>query len=409
MTWGLILDCVFRFFFVTRYLRNVLTNGMSDRKTPPTPLALEPKLPALEPKLTAKHIPVIHDPLAVTDMMLHHLTHGNCPNYRLVEYIWIDADGGLRSKTRVLKQLEMPSIWNFDGSSTGQAAGHDSEIELVPVKYVHDPFMGNDHLLALCECQKAGAPAVNNYRHAAHQVFTEHQAVKPWYGIEQEYTVMKPDNERPIGWPDEGHPVRQGPYYCGVGAEKCFGRKLVEVHLLLCLDAGLTMSGKNGEVMPGQWEFQVGPCEGINSGDELWLARYILIRVAEMMGLIVSFHPKPLSGDWNGSGLHTNYSTEKTRKFGGLTEIHRIVRNMSRLHAEHIDEYGDNSQRLTGLHETSDLSTFSAGVADRGASIRIPSHVEREGLGYFEDRRPASSADPYRVTLRLLQTTLIED
>lgn len=367
--------------------------------------------------LTAQHLSANSDPMAITDMQLFHLARDDhLRTYRVAEYIWIDADGGLRSKTRVLDRSDKHTPnWNFDGSSTNQAEGHDSEIELVPVKEVPDPIFGEDHFLVLCECYKDGAPAKGNYRSRAVPFFTQHDLGQggqhTWFGIEQEYTLMKPDNKRPIGWPDKELPARQGPYYCSVGAERCFGRKLASVHLLLCLDAGLTMSGKNAEVMPGQWEFQVGPCKGVDAGDQLWLARYLLLRTAEMMGLIVSFHPKPLQGDWNGSGLHTNFSTALTRDTqgrNGWEEIQRIMKVMERpgSHEEHLEEYGDNTQRLTGQHETSDPSVFSFGVADRGASVRIPKHVQREGGGYFEDRRPASSADPYRVCLRLLQTAV---
>lgn len=86
-----------------------------------------------------------------------------------------------------------------------------------------------------------------------------------------------------------------------MGAGKIFGRDIVEAHYRACLYAGINISGVNAEVAPGQFEYQVGPCEGISMGDELWMARYLLDRVAEDFGIVVSIHPKPVKGDWNGA------------------------------------------------------------------------------------------------------------
>jgi glutamine synthetase len=327
------------------------------------------------------------------------------------EYIWIDGDNGLRSKTTTLdfKPTDVSELkeWNFDGSSTNQAPGNNSDVLLRPAAIFRDPFRGGDNILVLAECyNNDGTPNKTNYRHAALKVFEKHAVHHPWFGLEQEYTLF--DSEGIVlGWPKNGFPAPQGPYYCSVGADVAYGRDIVEAHYKACMYAGVNISGINAEVMPGQWEFQIGPCEGISMGDHLWMARFLLKRVAEDFGVVVSFHPKPIKGDWNGAGCHTNYSTEEMRKEGGIKAIYDAIEKLSQRHAEHIAVYGDdNDQRLTGQHETGHISQFSSGVAHRGASIRIPRHVAAQGYGYLEDRRPASNIDPYRVTAIIAETTL---
>lgn len=327
------------------------------------------------------------------------------------EYIWIDGLNELRSKTKTLdavpKSVDDLPEWNFDGSSTDQAPGHDSDIILIPVSIFADPFRKGHNKLVLCETYNPdGTPNKTNYRHEAKKIMQAHADEHPWFGIEQEYTLFDVDGQV-LGWPKGGYPGPQGPYYCGVGAKKVFGRDVVEAHYKACLYAGVTISGVNAEVMPGQWEFQVGPCEGIDMGDHLWLARYLLNRVSEDFGIVVSLHPKPIPGDWNGAGCHTNYSTAAMRAEGGIKAIEEAINKMSLRHAEHIAVYGDdNDKRLTGRHETGHIGNFSYGVANRGASIRIPRHVAAQGKGYLEDRRPASNIDPYRVTHIVVQSSL---
>lgn len=334
----------------------------------------------------------------------------------IAEYIWIDGVGELRSKSMTLVDLEPTlenlSKWNFDGSSTKQASGTDSEVILSPCAVYPDPFRNNNendnNVLVLCDCYtKDGKPLESNTRYNANKIFEQVKDQHPWYGLEQEYVLYDLNTGKPLGWPKIGEPEAQGKYYCGVGADNVFGRHIVDKHYDLCLKAGLQISGINAEVMPGQWEYQVGPCEGISSGDQLWIARYILLRVCENYNVKVRIDAKPMTGDWNGSGCHANYSTEKMRNEGGIVEINNAIQKLSSKHTEHIKVYGDNTKRLTGTHETSSIDKFTYGVADRTASIRIPTQTAKVGKGYLEDRRPSSDCDPYVVTSKIAETTLL--
>jgi glutamine synthetase len=249
-----------------------------------------------------------------------------------------------------------------------------------------------------------GTPNEFNHRAKCAKLMELHKGHEPWFGLEQEYTLFD-ELDRPYGWPVGGFPAPQGPYYCGVGTGKVYCRDIVEAHYKACIYAGVNISGINAEVLPAQWEFQVGPCEGIDMGDHLWVARFLLERVAEEFGVKISFHPKPIKGDWNGAGLHTNVSFNETRKEGGDKAIESAIKKLEKRHKEHIAVYGeDNTQRLTGKHETGNIDSFSYGVANRGASIRIPRSVAQEGKGYFEDRRPASNGDPYLITAIMVET-----
>ena len=327
----------------------------------------------------------------------------------IAEYIWIDAFGATRSKARTLADQEWTPetlpIWNFDGSSTGQAPGENSDVYLRPVAVFPDPIRLGNNILVLSECwDHDGTPNKFNYRHECAKLMQAHAAHEPWFGLEQEYTLLDLSN-RPYGWPVNGFPAPQGEYYCGVGAGKVVQRDIVEAHYKACLYAGIKISGINAEVMPAQWEFQVGPCDGIEMGDHLWVARFLLDRVSEEFGAKVSVHPKPIPGDWNGAGLHSNFSTKEMRVEGGMKHIEAAIKKLEGRHLEHIAVYGeDNDKRLTGRHETGAIDQFTWGVANRGASIRIPREVGVKGYGYFEDRRPASNADPYRITGIIMET-----
>lgn len=304
--------------------------------------------------------------------------------------------------------------WNFDGSSTGQAEGSNSDVYLKPIAIFKDPFRGGKNKLVLCETYKYnGLPTDSNKRITCVDVMDRAKDTHPWFGIEQEYTLLDIDGH-PFGWPKLGYPGPQGPYYCGVGTSKVYGRDIVEAHYRACLYAGVHISGTNAEVMPGQWEFQVGPCEGINMGDHLWIARFLLHRVAEDFGVVVSLDPKPMEGDWNGAGAHCNFSTQPMRDPKGIDVIEKAIEKLSKHHMRHIKSYDpkegkDNERRLTGFHETSSIHDFSAGVANRGASIRIPRSVMKDGCGYLEDRRPSSNCDPYSVTEAIVKTCVLDE
>jgi len=245
-------------------------------------------------------------------------------------------------------------------------------------------------------------------------VFEKKLDEEPWFGLEQEYFLFSKETGKPLGFPaGDELPPPQGQYYCSAGAGNAFGRPIAEEHLHACIAAGINISGMNAEVAPGQWEYQIGPCTGIDHGDHHWMARYLLERIAETHGAIVELHPKPLKGDWNGSGCHANYSTKAMRENHpdgrtGLDIINEAIEKLSKKHKEHMEAYGTgNELRMTGKHETADFNTFSDGVASRGKSIRRGNATVANKKGYFEDRRPSSNCDPYLVTGMLFQTTCL--
>ena len=324
------------------------------------------------------------------------------------EYIWLDGykpEANMRSKTKVLDlpedydgSLDPLPIWSFDGSSTQQADGHFSDCLLKPVRVYPDASRIDAFLVMAEVLNPDGTPHSTNSR----ATIVDHSD-DFWFGFEQEYCLMK--DGKPIGFPKEGYPGPQGPYYCGVGTGKVEGREFVEEHLDLCLLAGIDLTGINAEVMLGQWEYQCFGKGAQKASDDLYVSRYILFRLAEAYGYTVELHPKPVKGDWNGSGMHTNFSNREMREVGGKELFESICEAFRPVHNDHIAVYGSsNDQRLTGLHETQSISVFSYGVSDRGASIRIPINTAEKWIGYLEDRRPASNADPYAVAARIIKT-----
>ncbi|PIR96769.1 MAG: glutamine synthetase [Candidatus Doudnabacteria bacterium CG10_big_fil_rev_8_21_14_0_10_41_10] len=327
------------------------------------------------------------------------------------EYIWIDGKkptAKLRSKTKVVEgpitKLDDIPKWSFDGSSTDQAEGNFSDCLLKPVYYITDSINKKPNILVMCEVLNPdGIPHESNTRTVLRKVFEEHRAQEPIFGYEQEYTLYRKD--WPLGWPRNGFPHPQGRYYCGVGYDEVYGRPIVEEHLKACLEAGLSISGVNAEVMPAQWEFQVGPLSPLEASDQMWLARWILYRLGEEHEVYAKLDPKPMPGDWNGAGCHTNFSTKAMREEGGIKIIEQACERLGQYHKQHIKIYGaDNDKRLTGKHETCSINEYRWGVADRGASVRVPVSAKNAGRGYLEDRRPAANLDPYQVCTALIET-----
>jgi len=335
-------------------------------------------------------------------------------SYQKLEYIWLDGykpTQSLRSKTKIVSDfsgsVEDAPMWSFDGSSTEQAEGNSSDCLLKPVAVFPDPARKNGWLVMTEVLDADGSSHESNAR-----ATIDDEDDDFWFGFEQEYFLWNPETERPLGFPKEGFPKPQGPYYCSVGAKNAFGREIVEEHLDLCLEAGINVEGINAEVATGQWEFQIFAKGAKEAGDQMWVARYLLERTAEQYGIAINWHPKPLGDtDWNGSGMHANFSNSTLRTAGSQEVYERICESFRPVVKEHIDIYGaDNDQRLTGKHETQSINEFSYGVSDRGASIRIPiATVENGWKGWLEDRRPASNGDPYKIASRIIKTVKEND
>ena len=308
----------------------------------------------------------------------------------ILEYVWIDGSS-TRSKTRIVDMdhtvdVNQLPLWNYDGSSTGQATTESSEVILRPVRMYPSPFEPIDQLVLCDTLLPSGEPHPTNTRI---RYVDRNDGAR--FGFEQEFfltdrygdllTATKP----------------QGSYYCGVGANHAIERPCIVAAMMNCIKAGLRITGMNAEVAPAQWEIQLDDM-GVAACDGLWMLRYILTRTVEGYGWGISFHPKPLAHPWNGSGCHTNYSTQAMRDPSGYDVIMHTIHQLGQRHTMDMSQYGtENRLRLSGHCETSSYDTFTYGVGDRTASIRIPTETYRNQCGYLEDRRPASNMDPYVV------------
>jgi len=323
---------------------------------------------------------------------------------RIIEYVWLDGQYPiqmLRSKIHITDSSGV-GTWTFDGSSTYQANPEKSDLILNPVRVYRNPFFDGG-LLALCEVLNPDeTPHNSNTRRRLVEIHNKVKDEEPLVGIEQEYIFFK--DGRPLGWPKNGYPEPQGKYYCGVGARRIFGRRIAEEHMMACIKAGIKISGINAEVMPSQWEYQIGPEDPLKVADDLWISRYILLRVAEKYGVGISFHPKPIDGQWNGSGAHINFSTKETRDSYFGNTMKNIIKKLEKYHSYLLMHYGEeNDRRLTGNMETSHFTTFKYGEMDRTASVRIPWNTLYRKAGYIEDRRPAANMNPYDALAALLE------
>tara|TARA_R100001163_G_scaffold64213_2_gene57934 strand:- start:8058 stop:9137 length:1080 start_codon:yes stop_codon:yes gene_type:complete len=352
-----------------------------------------------------------------------------------LEYIWVDRHETPRSKIRIADgnfpttppdPSTLP-LWNFDGSSTDQNwlnnDKYDTEVVLKPVRTYLSPIDPRT-ILVLCQLDleyqtvsdKLNGPPVPgfNTRLWASKIEAKYSHLDPWFGCEQEYTLLDSKTKLPFNFNIH---KPQGDFYCSVKHPECQLSQMVREHLYICAEAGIKINGINAEVAPSQWEFQIGPAGLLKVADDMYMARYLLFRLSVKYGIEVTFHPKPMKGDWNGSGCHINFSTNLMRgdavkvKTGESIPdcseyINKAIVNLEKDHPEILKYYGsDNDQRLTGLHETSSMDKFTYGVGTRHTSVRIPNQVASQKYGYIEDRRPASNIDPYLALGKLLDAT----
>lgn len=339
-------------------------------------------------------------------------------NAILATYVWIDGTGlHIRSKDRTCDFIpsthkDLP-IWYFDGANTVQANPDNSDTFIFPEVLYHDPFRRGNHIMVLADTYMFNyTPTPTNHRKNCFMLCQKGDVEEPWFGFNQEFFLTTTDG-RPLGWPQGGFPAPPGPYYCAVGADKIVARDLMEAFYRCCLYAGVKLSGSNSGTSPSQWCFQVGPCPGIKAADDLWMARYILCRLAEEYGTVANFEPQPVP-DWPGNGTFTYFSTREMREEDGILVIERAIDKLARRHGAHMAQYdcndgADNVRRLNGKNGMPHIKDFTAGVANRSCSVRIPRQVSEDKRGYLEDRRPASNADPYRIISMMLRTCIFDE
>jgi glutamine synthetase len=326
-----------------------------------------------------------------------------------LEYVWIDGDGGLRSKTRIIdkdiKYLLVSDIprWSFDGSSTNQThSDGNTEIVLKPCKLYKNPFREINteiiHLLVLCDTSDicCNSPMSSSTREDAKRIFDSIKEKECWFGLEQEFFIFSKTNM----YEEINNLSVTKKHYCGIEVDE-IDRKIMETHLNYCLEAGIKICGINAEVCEHQWEYQIGPCLGIDGADDLIMSRYILENIANKYNKIINYNPK-VRLDMNGSGCHVNFSTKTMREENGYIEVLNCIDKLEKHHNTYIEKCGKNNRnRLTGKNETSSYDRFTYGIGTRNTSIRIGNETYEEKKGYFEDRRPGSNIDPYLVTSSL--------
>jgi len=347
------------------------------------------------------------------------------PQMTKFEYIWTDGKSSknVRSKTKYMiwdrSKIRTPEDfiksvpeWSYDGSSTNQANTEESDCVLKPVKVVPNTLENSriPSFIVLCEVMNPdGTPHESNTRANLLERLEETELYDMWFSVEQEFIMTNAVTGNPLGWDEysDGEPAPQGDYYCGVGPDVVVGRELMEAHAFACNNSGISVGGTNAEVMLSQWEYQLDAKPAIQSADNLIISRFILQRLGERMHIGISYDPKPVEGEWNGSGAHINFSTKYMRESADMDYMNLICSSMGAYHDKSIEVYGEgNERRLTGEHETSSIDKFTWGELDRTASIRIPIYtVKNDGKGYLEDRRPGANVDPYEAFSYLLGVT----
>ena len=354
-----------------------------------------------------------------------------------LEYIWLDGHGtkNIRTKTKYMPLrlgnaenpmsqeqifLQIPE-WAFDGSSTKQADTENSDCVLKPVRLLANPLSQDQNFVSyivMCEVYNSdGTPHETNSRYKLRE-FVDNFSPQDWskiglvVAVEQEYLIMDPRTNWPSTWDydydtEKGKKPKepQGRYYCGVGSDLVEHRTIADAHASTCAKMGINIVGTNAEVMKSQWEYQLGPAHPVTAADQLWLSRYILHKLGESNGFYINLEPKPISGQWNGSGAHINFSTKTLREEGGRDYIDSMCEALKDSHKEHMKVYGENNKkRLSGKYETAHHDDFTWGERDRTVSIRIPHTTSKDGVGYLEDRRPGANMDPYEAYLALSKT-----
>ncbi|XP_070391237.1 glutamine synthetase-like isoform X1 [Dermacentor albipictus] len=337
-------------------------------------------------------------------------------------YVFVDATlENVRSKMRVLryepKSPEECPRSTFCGAGTDQwpDAGVDSELYLLPVALFKDPFLKGRNKLVLCEVLNADEqPHETNTRHPCKKAMEAVKEEEPWFGIEQEYAILE-QNGVPIGWPKQSHSLKCcQSYFYAVGSENTAGRQVADAHIKACSYAGVKLYGSNVEAVISQWEYQIGPLPGVETGDHLWISRYILQRVAEDFGVVVSFEPRPFKSlKMPGCAGHINFSTKSSRSEGGLDWINKAIAKLELKHELHLKAYDPrkdaNKERLRGNLMATPSREFSAAVSAKTVCVRIPRLTKVAGRGFFEDRRPGANVEPYRAMQRLVETLCLAE